>query len=49
MAKTHILVGLLGQVDFNEEQVITEGGVVKTTDGVEIGILLSNGRIFVGR
>ena len=49
MARTHILVGLLGQMDFNEAQVVTEGAVVKTTDGVEIGILLSNGKIFVGR
>jgi len=49
MAETHILVGLLGQVYFDEEQVITEGRIVKTTDGVEVGILLSNGKVFIGR
>ena len=49
MAKAHILVGLLGQMDFNNEQVIIEGRIVETTDGAEIGILLSNGKVFVGR
>lgn len=49
MAKTHILVGLLGQIDINEEQVIIEGRIVKTTDSIEIGILLNNGKVLIGR
>jgi hypothetical protein len=49
MAKTHLLVGLLGQMDFSEEQVVIEGRIVKTVDGEEVGILLNNGKVFIGR
>ena len=49
MAKTHILVGLLGQLDFDRSQTVVEGRVVKTPDGVYVGILLSNGKVLIGR
>ncbi len=49
MSKTHILVGLLGQLDFDQNQVVIENRIVKTKDGKEIGVLLSNGKILVGR
>ncbi|MBI2338140.1 hypothetical protein HYU95_03055 [Candidatus Daviesbacteria bacterium] len=49
MSKTHILVGLLGQLDFNKSQTDISGRVVKTKDAKEIGILLSNGKVLIGR
>ena len=49
MEETHTLVSLLGQVEFNPSQVIIDGRIVKTVDGKEVGILLSNGKIFIGR
>jgi hypothetical protein len=49
MAKTHILVSLLGQVDFNRSQVEINGRIVTTKDGKEIGILLSNGKLLIGK
>lgn len=49
MAKTHILVGLLGQLEFRLEQVIIEERTVKTLDGKEVGILLSDGKVLIGR
>ncbi|MBN1408606.1 MAG: hypothetical protein JW956_12485 [Calditrichaceae bacterium] len=47
MQKTHLLVGLLGQLDFNEDQVEISGRIVKTKDGKKIGVLLSNGKVFI--
>ncbi|HIH48810.1 hypothetical protein J4460_03140 [Candidatus Woesearchaeota archaeon] len=49
MEKTHTLVSLLGQVDANLEQAVLNGRVVSTVDGQYIGLLLSDGRIFIGR
>ncbi|MFA5928819.1 MAG: hypothetical protein WC838_05950 [Candidatus Margulisiibacteriota bacterium] len=49
MSQTHLLVGLLGQLEFAREQVVLEGRLVKTSDGKEIGVLLSNGKVLVGR
>jgi len=49
MAKTHVLVGLLGQLDFDQSQTVIEGRIVKTLDGVYVGILLSNGKVLIGR
>jgi len=49
MAKNHTLVALLGQVYFNPSQVSIEGRLVKTKDGKEIGILLSNNKVLIGR
>lgn len=49
MGKTHILVGLLGQLDFDHSQTVIEGRTVKTLDGAYVGILLSNGKVLIGR
>ena len=49
MQETHLLVGLLGQLDFDETQVIITGRIIKTLDGKRIGILLSNGKVLIGR
>jgi hypothetical protein len=49
MTKTHILVSLLGQVDFDRSQVEINGRIVRTKDGKEIGILLSNGKVLIGK
>lgn len=49
MSKDHALVGLLGQLDVDWSQVKTEGRLVRTIDGFEIGILLSNGKVLIGR
>ncbi len=43
----YTLVGLSGQLEFDESQVIIENRVVKTIDGVKIGVLLANGKIFI--
>jgi hypothetical protein len=49
MQATHLLVGLLGQLEFNKEQVLLEDRIVRTIDGKEIGILLSNGKVLIGK
>jgi hypothetical protein len=49
MGRTHILVSLLGQVDFDPSQVDIEGRTVRTKDGKMIGVLVSDGRVFIGR
>ncbi len=49
MRETCILVGLVGQLDFEPSQVIVENRIVKTKDGKKIGVLLSNGKVLVGR
>ena len=43
------LIGLLGQLEFNKNETVITGRLVKTTDGKKIGILLSNGKVFVGK
>ncbi|MDD5456089.1 MAG: peptidase G2 autoproteolytic cleavage domain-containing protein [Candidatus Margulisbacteria bacterium] len=43
------LIGLLGQLEFNKNETIIVGRLVKTTDGKKIGILLSNGKVFIGK
>lgn len=43
----YALVGLTGQLEFNELQVIVKNRIVKTKDGVKIGILLANGKVFI--
>jgi hypothetical protein len=45
----YTLVGLIGQLVVDESQVVIQGRSVKTQDGKKIGILLSNGKVFVGR
>ena len=49
MEEYHILVGLQGQLAFNESQVVINGHTVNTKDGKTIGILLSNGKVYLGR
>jgi hypothetical protein len=41
------LVALVGQVDIDEEQVRIDGRKVSTLDGVQIGYLLNNGKVFL--
>jgi hypothetical protein len=43
------LVGLLGQLKFNLEEVIVKDRIVYTQDNIKLGVLLSNGKIFVRR
>ncbi len=47
--ETHTLVGLLGQVPFDEAQVEIRSRLVYTLDGIEVGVLLSDGRVLIGR
>ncbi len=47
MNSNHVLVGLMGQLDFNKEQVEIADGRVITKDGKQIGYLLSNGNVFL--
>ncbi len=42
-----ILVGLLGQLDFNEDQVSIRNRVVRTKDGTKVGYLLNNGKLLL--
>jgi hypothetical protein len=44
----YVLVGLLGQMDFKQEQAVIEGRLVQTKDGKRIGILLANGKVLIG-
>jgi hypothetical protein len=45
--KNYVLVGLVGQLDFNKEQVMITGRKVQTKDGKQIGYLLSNGKVLL--
>ncbi len=49
MARSHILVGLLGQLAFKSDQVALKGRRIETLDGEYVGILLGNGKAFIGR
>jgi hypothetical protein len=49
MKKNYVLVGLLGQLEVNKAQVTITGRIVQTKDGKEIGVLLSNGKVLIGR
>ena len=44
---TNILVGLMGQLEFNKEQVVIEDNIVKTLDGKTLGFLLANGKVYI--
>ncbi len=41
------LVGLVGQLKVDENQVIVDGGFVYTTDMNKIGIMLASGKVFI--
>jgi len=43
------LVGLLGQLDFDKSAAKVVGRIVYTPDMKKVGILLSNGKVFVGK
>lgn len=49
MEKRYTLVGILGQLEFDRSQVSLNGRMVTTRDGKEIGVLLSNNKVLVGR
>lgn len=49
MQKNSLLVGLLGQLDFDKSQTSIIGQTVYTFDGKEIGTILSNNKILIGR
>jgi len=44
---TSVLVGLVGQVEFNKKQVQIKKGKVYTKDGQQIGILLASGSVYL--
>ena len=43
----YVLVGLVGQLDVNQEQARIRGRTVEALDGKKIGVLLSNGKVFI--
>lgn len=49
METSHALVGLLGQLAFDRDQVVLAGRFIRTRDGKRVGLLLSNGKAFIGR
>jgi hypothetical protein len=49
MELSHTLVGLLGQLDFDDSQAVVKGGLVLTKDGHEIGVFLSNQKVLLAR
>ena len=49
MAKTHVLTGLLGQLEFDQSQTIIKNRLVSTKDGQAVGVLLASGKVLLGR
>jgi hypothetical protein len=47
MEAEFVLVGLVGQLDFNKEQVNVTGRKIETADGKQIGYLLANEKAFL--
>ncbi|MCX7716013.1 MAG: hypothetical protein N2Z73_01185, partial [Endomicrobia bacterium] len=48
LKKDYVLVGLVGQLDYNKNQVeITQEGKVLTRDGKQLGYLLADGKLFL--
>ena len=47
MKKDHVLVGLMGQLAANTDQINITGRKVTTKDGKQLGYLLSNGKILL--
>jgi len=43
----YTLVGFFGSLDFNAKEVIIKGRIVFTPDRKPIGVLLSNGKVFL--
>ena len=44
---SHSLVALMGQVPVNQEQVVIENGMVYTHDGLSLGSLLDDGKVYI--
>ena len=40
-------MGLLGQLEFNQGEVVVKNRVVYTKDGKKVGILLSNAKVLI--
>ncbi|MCX6126930.1 MAG: hypothetical protein NTV34_19570 [Proteobacteria bacterium] len=45
--KKSVLVALMGQVPFNRQATRTQGNIVKTPDGVQIGYILASGDLYL--
>ncbi len=41
------LIGLVGQIEFRDDQVVIENRIIKTPDGMKIGVLLKSGKAFI--
>jgi hypothetical protein len=41
------LIGLMGQLEFKDDQVVIENRIVETLDGKKIGVLLKSGKVFI--
>lgn len=47
MSANHALVSLLGQVEVAQEQISLQDRIVYTLDGIQLGYLLANGKVFI--
>jgi hypothetical protein len=47
MKKNYVLVGLLGQLEFDESQVLIRNNIVYTKDNTKVGVLLSNNKVLL--
>jgi hypothetical protein len=45
--RSYSLIGLMGQLEFRDDQVVIENRIVKTPDGTKIGVLLKSGKVFI--
>jgi hypothetical protein len=49
MHETHVLVGLLGQLKVDPDQITVENNLVYAKDDTYVGVMLSNDKVLVGR
>lgn len=47
MSANHALVSLLGQVEVAQEQISLQDRIVYTLDGIQLGYLLANRKVFI--
>jgi hypothetical protein len=45
--RDYSLIGLMGQLEYRDDQVVVENRIVKTLDGKKIGVLLKSGKVFI--
>ncbi len=45
--KNYTLIGLVGQLEYRDDQVVVENRIVRTLDGKKIGVLLKSGKVFI--